>query len=120
MAFEIIFVLIIVALIALCTYFLLSLMGLSKKLEELLHDKTSQSVRYGFLTEQWIPFSEKFPYNAENFRFIGKPIDGVCFEENKIVFVEIKSNKSKLSESQKKVRKLVEEKKIEWLELRAE
>jgi predicted Holliday junction resolvase-like endonuclease len=80
--------------------------------------KRSQSVKYGQLTEQWIPFSKKYPFNSQNFRFIGKPVDGLSFEDDKIVFVEFKTNKSQLNDSQKKIKSLVENKKIDWLELR--
>jgi len=67
-----------------------------------------------------LPFSKKFPYNSQNFRFIGKPIDGVSFEDDKIVFVEFKTNKSQLTESQRRARELIKEKKVEWLEFRVE
>ena len=70
------------------------------------------------MAEHWIPFSAKFPYNARNFRFIGNPIDGVSFEDDKLVIVEFKSNKSSLSKTQKKIKKLVEDKKVEWLEFK--
>ena len=80
--------------------------------------KQSQSVKYGQLTEQWIPFAKKYPYDSQNFRFIGKPVDGIAFEDNKVVFVEFKTNKSRLSENQRKIKDLVLNKKIEWLEFR--
>jgi len=95
-------------------------LSLQNKFEELRFSKSSQSVKYGQLTEQWIPFSKNFPYDSQNFRFIGKPVDGVSFEGDKIVFVEFKTNKSQLSESQKRVKDLVKEKKVEWFELRVE
>ncbi|NMA44416.1 MAG: endonuclease [Candidatus Diapherotrites archaeon] len=82
--------------------------------------KKSQSVKYGQLTEQWIPFSEKFPFSPSSFKFLGQPIDGVVFDDEKIVFVEFKTNKSRLNDSQKKIKKLVEDKKVEWLEFRVE
>ncbi len=118
--FEILFIGII--LILLIVLFLLgkAFIALKNETESLRFSKQSQSVKYGQLTEQWIPFSDKFPYNSQNFRFIGKPIDGVAFEEDKIVFVEFKTNKSQLNESQKKVKELVKDKRIEWFELRAE
>ena len=52
--------------------------------------------------------------------FIGTPIDGIAFNEEKIIFCEFKANTSALSEKQKSIKKLVQEKKVEWLELRAE
>ncbi len=117
--FEIFFGILIVVLIIVLFFVLSKFFSLQKDFEELRFAKQSQSVKYGQLSEQWIPFSEKFPFNPQNFRFIGKPIDGLCFEDDKIVFVEIKTNTSSLSEIQKRIKRLVEEKKIEWLEFKA-
>jgi predicted Holliday junction resolvase-like endonuclease len=94
--------------------------ALKSKYDELLFSKQSQSVKYGQLTEQWIPFSKNYPYDSQNFRFIGKPIDGIAFEDDKVVFVEFKTNKSQLNDSQKNVKALVKDKKVEWFELRVE
>lgn len=118
--FEIEFGVIIFLLVIALFFLLKSFFSLKEKYSELLFSKQSQSVKYGQLTEQWIPFSKEYPYNSQNFKFIGKPIDGISFEDDKIVFVEFKTNKSQLSESQKKVKELVKEKKIDWFELRVE
>lgn len=118
--FELVLLGIIVFLVLIIFFGLKKFFALQKSFEELRFSKASQSVKYGQLTEQWIPFSKNFPYNSQNFRFIGKPIDGVSFEEDKIVFVEFKSNKSQLNDAQKRVKRLVEDKKIEWFELRAD
>src|ERR1700738_1413326 len=83
----------------------------------LTEERTRQrsiSASYGRITEQWFPLMEKYPYDSANFRFLGTPIDGVQFEEDKIVFVEFKSNRSELSSAQKKLRKLVETGKVYW------
>ena len=116
--YELIFIGIIIVLVIALFFVLKMLFSLKSELENLKFLKKSQSVKYGQLTEQWIPFSDKYPYNPQNFRFIGKPIDGVSFEDDKIVFVEFKTNTSQLSEAQKKVKDLVEKKKIEWLKLK--
>jgi predicted Holliday junction resolvase-like endonuclease len=119
-AFELIFLGVIIVLIIALIFLGKLFFSLKSDYSDLLHLKQSQSVKYGQLTEQWIPFSKNFPFNSQNFRFIGKPIDGISFEDNKIVFVEFKSNKSQLSESQKKIKDLVKEKKVEWFELKAD
>jgi len=111
---------IIVILIVVCFFLVWILLATKGELSDLKYAKQSQSVKYGQLTEQWLPFAKKYPYDSQNFRFIGKPIDGVAFEEDKIVFVEFKTNKSSLSQSQRRAKELVKEKKIEWLELRVE
>lgn len=99
------------------------LWGLNKELRqelaELQFAKSSQSVKYGKLSEQWIPLSESFPYSPEGFRFLGSPVDGVAFEDDRIVFCEFKANKGNLSEKQKRIKELVKERKVEWFELKA-
>jgi len=111
---------VIAILIIVCVFLVWILLITKEELSDLRYAKQSQSVKYGQLTEQWLPFAKKYPYDSQNFRFIGKPIDGIAFEEDKIVFVEFKTNKSSLSQSQRRARELVKEKKIEWLELRVE
>jgi len=111
---------VIAILIVICIFLVWVLLATKEELADLRYAKQSQSVKYGQLTEQWLPFANKYPYNSQNFRFIGKPIDGLAFEEDKIVFVEFKTNKSSLSQSQRRAKELVKEKKIEWLELRVE
>ncbi|MBU0636118.1 endonuclease [Candidatus Micrarchaeota archaeon] len=92
--------------------------SLQQQLEEVLFRKDSQSVKYGKLTEQWIPFSDRFPHSPERFRFLGNPIDGIVFEDNKIVFCEFKTATAFLNEKQKRIRELVLQKKVEWLEFK--
>ena len=84
-------------------------------------NKVSTSVKYGKFLEQYIPWIRKiFPYNPERFRFIGNPIDGILFDENKIIFLEFKTGKSKLNQTQRKIKSLVENKRVEWKEIRVE
>jgi len=111
---------VIAILIVICIFLIWVILSIKEELADLKYAKQSQSVKYGQLTEQWLPFAKQYPYDAQNFRFIGKPIDGIAFEEDKIVFVEFKTNKSSLSQVQRKAKDLVEKKKIEWLELRAD
>ena len=74
----------------------------------------SLSATYGRITEQWFPLMDAYPYDARNFRFLGTPIDGVQFEEDRIVFVEFKANRSQLSPEQRRIRELVEEGYVYW------
>ncbi len=76
--------------------------------------KRSLSSTYGKITEQFAPFMESYPFNWKKFRFIGSPIDGIQFEDDAIYFVEFKSAGSRLSEEQKKIKKMVEDKRVEW------
>ena len=92
--------------------------ALSEKLELLSFQKTSQSVKYGKLTEQFIPFTQEFPFNPSSFRFIGTPIDGIAFGEDKLFFCEFKTASSNLSFEQRRIKKLVDEKKVEWFDFK--
>ena len=117
------FLFILVALLALLLFllvlFLLSkLSSLQEALGDLQFSKASQSVKYGKLTEQFIPFTKDFPYDSESFRFLGNPIDGIFFEDNKIVFAEFKAASSNLSPKQKRIKDLVAQRKVEWYEFR--
>jgi len=91
---------------------------LHKKIKKLTTEKQSLSTTYGRITEQFAPFMKDYPYSTQNFRFIGSPIDGIQFNDNQILFVEFKTNKSKLTSSQHKIKKLVKEGKISWFEFR--
>lgn len=116
--FELILIVLIIFL-SIALFFVISkLNSVSDELSSLAYLKRSQSVRYGQLTEQWIPFSNKFPFLAQDFKFIGKPIDGIVFDENKVVFIEFKTNKSSLNKNQKQIKELIENKKVEWFEFR--
>jgi predicted Holliday junction resolvase-like endonuclease len=92
--------------------------ALQRQLNELAFSKSSQSVKYGKLTEQWIPFSDKFPFDSNRFRFLGNPVDGVAFLDDKVVFCEFKTASSTLNENQKRIKRLVSDRKVEWLELK--
>lgn len=107
----------IVALLSLALYFLfMHSRRLSSEIEDLGFRKASQSVKYGKLTEQFIPFTEQFPFSRENFRFIGAPIDGVAFEDNKIYICEFKAAGGALTSKQKNIKRLVEDGNVEWFE----
>ena len=106
----------VIALAVLAFYLFSKLSGISQQLDELAFSKASQSVKYGKLTEQFIPFTKDFPFDSNNFRFIGMPIDGIAFNENEIVFCEFKTGSSELSQKQKNIKRLVEEKKVKWFE----
>ena len=107
-----------ILLFAAVVFFYWKLRQVEAELAELSFSKSSQSVKYGKMTEQWIPFTKDFPYSPEQFRFIGTPIDGLVFADDKIVFCEFKAASSQLSDKQKRVRDLVKAKAVDWLEYR--
>jgi predicted Holliday junction resolvase-like endonuclease len=84
----------------------------------------SQSVTMGKMTEHIVPYLPGFRFNPSDARFIGSPIDFVVFdglgedEVRKIVFVEVKTGASSLSTRERSIRNAVQDKKIEWLEIK--
>ena len=105
-------------LLILLLFFYRKASKLEAKFEQTLFQKQSQSVKYGKITEQFVPFLDQLPFSPENFRFLGSPIDGIAFEPDSIVFCEFKASDSRLSSLQQKIKQLVQDKKVEWLEFR--
>jgi len=92
--------------------------NIRKKLADLKFQKRSLSSKYGKMTEQFLPFLEEYPYDSQNFRFLGSPIDGVQFEENKIILIEFKTGDSGLSGKQRNIKELVKKKRVFFEEIR--
>jgi predicted Holliday junction resolvase-like endonuclease len=87
---------------------------LREQVDDEISRQRSLSTTYGRITEQWIPLSTRYPYDPQHFRFLGSPIDGVQFEEDRIVFIEFKANRSRLSEKQKHIKRLIEDGEVYW------
>ncbi len=88
-----------------------------EQLTTLDSQKRSQSTVYGKTTEQFAPFMERYPFNSQHFRFIGTPIDGLQFEDDKVIFVEIKAGRNAgLSPNQERIKRLIQDGKVEWFE----
>ena len=79
--------------------------------------RRGDAVKRGFTTEQWLPLTESYPWDPRNFRFLGAPIDGVQFEDDRVVLVEFKSGRSRLSDRQLRIRELVQSGKVEFREV---
>lgn len=87
--------------------------------------KRSKAVIGGQVAEQIAPFLPDFPANPSDARFIGKPVDFIVFSglsENEkideILFVEVKTGKSLLSEREKEVKKAIEKGNVRYVEYR--
>ncbi|MCX6818679.1 MAG: endonuclease [Candidatus Aenigmarchaeota archaeon] len=93
---------------------------LKLQVNELISSKHSLSSKYGRMTEQFLPFLESYPYDEQNFRFIGSPIDGVQFEDDKVIFIEFKAGNSGLTVKQKGIKDLIKKGKVEFKEFRIE
>jgi len=90
------------------------LKALQKKYNRELHIRKSSEVRLGKIGENLAPFTKGWPWDANNFRFLGNPIDGIQFNDDGIIFVEIKTGKARLSKSQKDFKTLVDEGKVSF------
>ena len=80
---------------------------LKKYTEEKSRSK-SVEVRMGQLTEKMAPILGIFPKDPSNAHHLGSPIDYILFDDDEIVFIEVKSGKSRLTAKQRKIKNLVE------------
>ena len=84
----------------------------------------SRSVLSGLFSEQLAPFLPGFNFKPTECRFLGKPVDFIVFKGlddkkvNEVIFVEVKSGKSKLSNVEKSLKEAIENKKVKWEEYR--
>ena len=78
----------------------------------------------GKFAENLAPYFPDFKHDPTEIKFVGSPIDYIVFkglskkEPEEIIFLEIKSGDSTLSDVQKKLKKIIEEKKVYWDEYR--
>ena len=85
---------------------------------------TSRAVIGGQFSEQLAPFLPDFPYNPTECKFLGKPIDLIVFEGldeknvTEIIFMDVKSGKARLNDSEKSIMKAIKENKVKWVEYR--
>jgi len=84
----------------------------------------SRSVLSGMFSEQLAPYFPDFNFKPTEIKFLGKPVDFIVFKGlddkkiDEIVFVEVKSGKSKLTTTEKSLKEVVEKKKVRWEEYR--
>lgn len=130
MDFLVIILFLVVGLIALILGLLFGFLILKnkfdKKLDAILKAerkdaiKRSRSSLTGMFSEQLSPYYPNFPYSPTECKFIGKPVDFVIFkgaDENKIkevIFLEVKSGKSKLNKQEKNLKETILNKKVRW------
>ena len=111
---------IIIVLVILAFLFFLLWRRATRKLIDVAFRKSSLSSRYGKMTEQFMPFLKHYPYLPENFRFLGTPIDGIQFEDDKIIFMEFKTASAQLSARQRQIAEQVFQKRVEFKEFKIE
>jgi len=111
---------IIIILIVLVIILFLLWRRASARHAEISFAKNSLSSKYGKMTEQFMPFLKDYPYDPQNFRFLGTPVDGIQFCDDKVVFIEFKTSSSQLTPRQRQVAELVWNKRVEFEEHRIE
>lgn len=87
--------------------------------------KRSRATIKGQVAEQIVPFMNEFNYNPSDARFLGSPIDYIVFdgytnnEEVKVILSDIKTGENaRLTKQQRKIKKAVEDGKVEWKTIR--
>lgn len=86
--------------------------------------KQSRAVLSGQFSEQLAPYLPNFTHSPSEAKFIGKPIDFIVFkgldlkDPTEVIFVEVKSGKSKTSDVEKKLKEVIDNKKVRWEEYR--
>jgi predicted Holliday junction resolvase-like endonuclease len=74
----------------------------------------SVEVRTGMIMEKLVPFLEVFKHNPSNSVFLGQPIDYICFSDDEITIIEVKTGDSKMTPKQRQIKKLIEEGKVKF------
>jgi predicted Holliday junction resolvase-like endonuclease len=113
-----VFIGVVVAFIATGVISITVIRSLLKDGSQLRSKIRSMSTKHGMMAEQFLPYYKDFPGDPQKFKFLGAPVDGILFEEDKIVIIEFKTGKSQLSATQRKIRKLIKEGKVYFKEIR--
>lgn len=90
---------------------------LLQQVNQLASKLQSQSVKHGQQWEHFVPFMDNYPGDREHSVYLGMPIDYLSFGNDQILFIEVKTGNSGLSEKQKQIKQLIEEKKVGWREV---
>ena len=99
---------------------------LFKNSEKIIRAKSVSSSRrslVGKFIERFVPFLKKIPYEPSDMHFLGSPIDYIVFKglhEDKVervIFVEVKTGKSKLTKREKSLKEAIEKRKVSWKQI---
>jgi predicted Holliday junction resolvase-like endonuclease len=113
-----ILILLVLALVCIIVLCVIRIRVLQAKLVSHKSSLQSFHVKVGNIAEQMAPFSSAFPWDPEGFKFLGKPIDGIQFENDRIILVEFKTGKSQLSKDQRRIKNLVANREVYFEEVR--
>lgn len=89
-----------------------------EELREVRHRLRSALTRFGTTFEKFIPFIKNYPGEREHTFFLGMPIDYISFDSDYIRFIEVKTGHSQLNQNQKRIKELIDDKKVKFIELR--
>jgi predicted Holliday junction resolvase-like endonuclease len=67
-------------------------------------------------SQQYHTFMKQYPYNPENFRYLGDPIDGIQFEDDKILLVSFKTKNTLRTTEQDHIKNLLKNGNVLWFE----
>ena len=102
------------------------LKSLFKNSEKIIRAKSVSSSRrslVGKFIERFVPFLKKLPYQPSDMHFLGQPVDYIVFQGlhedkiDKVIFVEVKTGKSKLTKREKSLKETIEKKRVDWKEI---
>jgi predicted Holliday junction resolvase-like endonuclease len=85
-----------------------------EELDTLKGKQISERVRLGQVSENVLPFLSTFPYDPKRVRGLFQPIDLLVFNDDEIVFVEVKTGDAKLTEKQRNIKRIIEEGKVRF------
>lgn len=74
----------------------------------------SKNVIRGQINEELAPLFPDFPYSLKDCKFFGQPIDYVVIGDDEIIFAEVKTNKSRESKKQKRIKELINQGKVRF------
>ena len=87
--------------------------------------KIIREVLGGQFGEQVAPYLPGFPCNPGDCKFLGQPVDFIAFPGSavgkpidEVLFIEVKSGKSQLSEREKQIRSAIKNGRIRYVEYR--
>jgi len=87
---------------------------MTAKFEESRGKQISARVKMGQIGEQFACIHTNFKYDRKETKALLQPVDFVCFEENEVVFVDIKTGNAQLSSKQRRIRDNVRAGRVRW------
>ena len=75
----------------------------------------------GLIAEQFAPFTKRFDdleWDPQEFKFLGRPVDGVQFQDDEVIIVEFKTGDSQMTMRQRQIKRMVAEDKVRFEEIR--